>query len=354
MLFRIGKVPERLENGTVTVNVVEEPQVEYERIGDPSRPAGISAFLRVKNGADFVETAIRSHIRQFDEIVAVFNDCSDDTPDILSRLAFEFGERLRVFHYVPRVFPPGSSDHAAEPEGSPHSLVHYSNFSLAQTRFSTVTKLDDDHIALDEPLKIICRQIRTRSCRLPEMWCFSGLNLAGRADDSLGIPMAFPFSGSGDIGFFSPTHSTRFRHDARFERFHRGGIPRRFVGFLYWHLKYLKNDAGFANYDLSRHPNSRYHKKRLKYDASEILPLPELRSQLRSRRGVLNGVASRLNPKFRLKIERDLAVAASFPQASLETAIVEESPEFVEIILQRNSGRQANLRSALQDDPNNC
>ena len=326
----------------MTVNVVENPQVGFGRIGDPSRPAGISAFLRVKNGADFVEVAIRSHIRHFDEIVAVFNECTDATPEILTRLAIEFGDRLRVFHYVPAVFPPGSSGHAAEPDDSPNSLVHYYNFSLAQTRFSAVTKLDDDHVALDAPLNEICQEIRARGCKLPEMWCFSGLNLARRVDGSLGIPMAFPISGSGDIGFFTPTHSTRFRHDARFERFHRGGIPRRFVGFLYWHMKYLKCEEGFVNYDLLGNPGSRYHKKRLKFDASEILPLPAFRSRFRRQRGILNGIASRLNAKFRLKAERDLAVATSFPQASLEDAIFEESPEFAELILNHHLGRQAN------------
>lgn len=323
----------------MAVNVVENPEVGYGQIADPARPAGISAFLRVKNGADFVETTVRSHIQHFDEIVAVFNDCTDDTPDILTRLSTEFGERLRVFHYVPKVFPPGSADHAAEPDESPHSMVHYSNFSLAQTRFSTVTKLDDDHVALDAPLNEICRQIRTRWCRLPEMWCFSGLNLARRADDSLGIPLAMPISGSGDIGFFTPTQATRFRRDRRFERFHRGGIPRRFVGFLYWHMKYLKNDKGFLNYDLLRYPDSRYHKRRLKLDASDILLLPELRSRLRSQRGILNGIASRLNAKFRLKVERDLAVAESFPQATVEDAILEESPEFADLILHHHLQR---------------
>ena len=33
-----------------------------------ARPPGISAFMRVKNGADFIEAAIRSHIDYFDEI----------------------------------------------------------------------------------------------------------------------------------------------------------------------------------------------------------------------------------------------------------------------------------------------
>lgn len=323
----------------MTVIVVENPQVDFGQIGDPSRPAGISAFLRVKNGADFVESAVRSHIRQFDEIVAVFNDCTDATPEILTRLAIEFGERLRVFHYVPKVFPPGSSDYASEPEDSPHSLVHYYNFALAQTRYSTVTKLDDDHVALDVPLYEICRQIRIRGCRLPEMWCFSGLNLARGADGNLGIPMAFPISGSGDIGFFTPTQSTTFRHDPRFERFHRGGISRRFVGFLYWHLKYLKCDEGFVNYDLLGYPESRYHKKRRKFDASEVLPLPAFRSRIRYRHGFLSGIGSRLNAKFRLKVERDLAVAANFPHSSLEEAIIEKSPEFSEFILNHQLGR---------------
>ena len=289
--------------------------------------------MRVKNGADYIEPAIRSHIRYFDEIVAVFNGCTDATPDILARLAVEFGERLRVFGYRPEVFPPGSPKHAIAPADSPHSLIHYSNFALAQTRYSAVTKLDDDHIALDVPLEEICRRIRARDCRLTAIWCFSGLNLAHMADGSLGIPMADPISGSGDIGFFTPTRATRFRHDPRFERFDCGGIPREFVGFLYWHMKYLKGDAGFANYDLSKYPKSRFHRKKLKFEASEVVPLPEFRLRIGRGRRLTGGIASRLNAKLRLKAERDRAVAESFPQSSLESAIAETSPEFEELIL---------------------
>ena len=317
----------------MTISIAENPQVQLGQIGDPARPAGISAFLRVKNGADYIEPTIRSHIRHFDEIVAVFNGCTDATPDILARLAVEFGKRLRVFNYVPEVFPPGSHNYAAEPADSPHSLVHYSNFALAQTRYSAVTKLDDDHIALDAPLDEMCRLIRLRGCRLLEIWCFSGLNLARMADGSLGIPMADPISGSGDIGFFTPTQATGFRHDPRFERFDCGGIPRRFTGFLYWHMKYLKNAAGFANYDLEKHPESRFHGKKLEFETSEILPLPEFRLRIGHGCRLTSGIALRLNAKLRLKAERDRAVAESFPQTSLENAIAETSPEFAELIL---------------------
>ena len=317
----------------MTINIVDNPQVQLGHIFEPSRPEGISAFLRVKNGAEYLEPTIRSHIRHFDEIVAVFNGCTDATPDILASLAVEFGERLRVFNYVPEVFPPGSPDHAAESADSPHSLVHYSNFALAQTRYSTVTKLDDDHIALDAPLDETCRQIRIRGCRLQEIWCFSGLNLVRAADGSLGVPMADPISGSGDIGFFTPSQATRFRHDPRFERFDRGRMPLRFSNFLYWHMKYLKRAAGFANYNLAKYPKSRYHRKKLELEASEILPLREFRSRIGRRRGIIRGVASQFNAKLRLKVERDVAVAECFPQSSLEEAVTETSPAFAELIL---------------------
>ena len=245
----------------------------------------------------------------------------------------EFGDSLRVFDYRPEVFPPGSPKHADAPADCPHSLVHYSNFALAQTRYSAVTKLDDDHIALDAPLEEMCRRIRAHNCKLTAIWCFSGLNLARMADGGLGIPMADPISGSGDIGFFTPTAVTQFRHDPRFERFDRGGIPRKFAGFLYWHTKYLKNASGFANYDLEKYPESRFHRKKSEFESSEILSLPAFRSRIWCRRGIFSVIASRLNAKLRLTAERDCAVAESFPQRSLEEAIAETSPEFAEQIL---------------------
>ena len=317
----------------MTINIVDSPRFELGQIHEPSRPEGISAFLRVKNGADYLELTIRSHIRHFDEIVAVFNGCTDATPDILASLAVEYGEKLRVFNYVPDVFPPGSPDHVGTSADSPHSLVHYSNFALAQTRYSTVTKLDDDHIALDTPLDETCRKIRDRGCTLQDIWCFSGLNLARAADGSLGVPMADPVSGAGDIGFFTPSQATRFRHDPRFERFDRGGMSVRFSGFLYWHMKYLKRAAGFANYDLAKYPKSRFHRKKKKFEGSKILPLQEFRSRIGHRRGIIRGVASRFNTKLRLKIERDIAVAECFPHSSLEEAIAETSPSFAELML---------------------
>ena len=99
-------------------------------------------------------------------------------------------------------------------------------------------------------------------------------------------------------------------------------------------MKYLKSASGFANYDLDKYPDSRYHRKKLEFEASEILPLPAFRSRIQPRVGIIGGIASRLNAKLRLKAERDCAVAECFPQSSLEEAIFETSPEFARQIIQ--------------------
>jgi hypothetical protein len=46
----------------------------------PAPDARRPGFMRVRDGADFVEATIRSHIAHFDEIVVVYNQCRDATP----------------------------------------------------------------------------------------------------------------------------------------------------------------------------------------------------------------------------------------------------------------------------------
>jgi hypothetical protein len=251
--------------------VVDNYRFSPEDLRPEARLPGISAFMRIRNGADFLELTIRSHIDHFDEIVAVYNQCTDATPDILARLAQEYGPKLRVFHYVPRVYPPGSASHAREPAHSPHSLVNYYNFALTRTRCRIATKLDDDHFGMEPTLAEIARSVRRGDLRT-SMVCFSGLNLALASDGKAGILESEPFSGNGDIGFFEVGAQTYFVHDRRFERLRRNDLRRRFGGIVYWHLKYLKREFGFANYELDDNPDSRYAARlaRLRRDRSVI------------------------------------------------------------------------------------
>jgi hypothetical protein len=245
------------------------------------RLPGISAFMRIRNGEEFLETAIRSHVNHFDEIVAVYNRCTDSTAEILARLKSELGPKLSLFHYLPEVYPPGSDGHRTEPPESPHSLITYYNFALSRTRFSVATKLDDDHLAIEPALQAVTGQIRAGSLRSDQMACFSGFNLDRDADGTVGLPVRELFSGGGDIGFFKVSPTTYFVHDPRFESFRRPGLKRHFTDFVYWHLKYLKAEHGFANYDLATNPNSRYQAK-LKRAAADrrIIKLGDLSARI--------------------------------------------------------------------------
>lgn len=246
--------------------VVENFHFTPEMLAPSLRSPGVSAFMRIRNGADFLEATIHSHAEMYDEIVAVYNRCTDDTSEILMRLSKEIGPKLRVYHYVPEAHPAGSKGHANTPGHAPTSLVNYSNFALCQTRHQWAVKLDDDHLAIPDRVDSIVRRIRRNDpTDQRNMHCFSGLNLSRTPYGELSVPTVSPVSGNGDIGYFHVTKETYFTHDPRFERFVRGDIKRMFSGWYYWHLKYLKAGGGFANYDLSTNPASRYarHRKRM-------------------------------------------------------------------------------------------
>jgi hypothetical protein len=299
------------------------------------RRSGISAFMRIRNGEEFLEPTIRSHIAHFDEIVALYNQCTDRTESILLRLQQEYGpQRLRVIHYADRVFPPGSEGHRQTPAESPNSLVNYYNAALAATRYSIATKLDDDHLAIESALGQVTRELRAVPA-LHEMRCFSGLNLIRGPASELGIFATTPISGGGDIGFFPVRPDTYFVHDRRFERFQRGGLKRRFIGFLYWHLKYLKAELGFANYELQANPNSRYAKRQraLAGNPHTMLPLRELPARLNPT--WQHRLAALLNPKKRLSLVRNAAVQDAFPDDDALAALQRTSAApWVQMVLQ--------------------
>jgi len=227
-----------------------------------SRTSGVSGFMRVKNGADFIEQAVRTHIDFFDEIVVVMSGSTDATPRILERLLSELRPRLRVIHYLDDVFPPGSDGHRRTNANHPRSMVNYSNFALAQTRHQIACKVDDDHVAISGVMSRLVSRVRSPSFRDTDFLAFSGLNLICGEDGRLGVSKSDPLSGGGDIGFFRVLSDSYFRHDPRFERVSRSGRTPTFGGFAYWHMKYLKSGFGFGNYDLARGENARFERKR--------------------------------------------------------------------------------------------
>ena len=276
------------------------------------RSAGISAFLRVRNGADFLAATIESHLPHFDEVVAVYNNCSDDTPGILLRLRQKHGPKLRVLHYIDRVFPPGSEGHASTDPASPASFVNFTNVALAETRYRIVAKIDDDHLAIPTAMAQLTARLRAEPVS-NVLECFSGPNLMRDARTGvLGICNSVPISGLGDVGFFHVSAETYFTHDRRFEMFRSVNLKRRFAGFIYWHLKYLKSGNGFGNYELQDNPQSRYHKQQARFEASEVISLADLRQTLKADRFRLRLLAP-LSERYAIRLAQVNALLAGEP-----------------------------------------
>lgn len=248
----------------------------------PQRTPGISAFMRVRNGAEFLAETVCSHIDFFDEIVIVFNQCTDNTEAIVGRLLQAYPEKIRAFHFLDRVQPLGHASYTSMPFDSPESMGNYSNFALAQTRFTIATKLDDDHICITDNLRPVIDHIRQSDFRLGKtMLCFSGLNLFA-SPPGLGILADDPFCGDGDHGYFEVSERTIFRHNRKHETFDHRSLHRRYTSLTYLHCKYLKGGYGFTNYELEDNPDSRFARKRERLEAHrETLTLDQLKSSLR-------------------------------------------------------------------------
>jgi hypothetical protein len=278
------------------LDITQDFRFTPDRLNVENRMPGVSAFMRIRNGAFSLEAAIRSHIGHFDEIVALYNRCTDETPEILHRLACEYGPKLRVFHYLPEVFPPGSDGHRTEPPDSPRSLVAYYNCALSLTRFSHATKLDDDHLAMDDALATLLSDVKRGRAARRNLACYSGLNLSRDRSGRLGILAREPFSGSGDISVFPVQPTTYFVHDPRFERFQHPGLRPTFHSFTYWHLKYLKPDMGFANYDLVLNPKSRYARRQKRLLAGQAVVSPNDLDALHPFATLYNRIATSAGP----------------------------------------------------------
>lgn len=229
---------------------MQQFQFHPRQLAEPRR-FGISAVMRIKNGAEFLEATIRSHLAYFDEIVACYNNCTDNTEQILHRLALEFPHQLRVFHYEPQVHPILSLAHQQTETFSLHSMANYYNFALAQCRFQIAVKLDDDHLAIASNMRKAVDLVRYEYQNgRPALYRFSGLNLAGDVSDPK-VYRTCPLVGTGDIMFFPINPQIYFVQSDNFETLQfgqlSGKLAKRYLGVVYCHLKHLKTDFGFGN-----------------------------------------------------------------------------------------------------------
>lgn len=244
--------------------------VEPEQILGKPRVPGISGFMRLKNEAEFLDRAVASHIAGLDELIIVHNDCSDETPEIASRWAHRFPDKIKVVEYEPKVVPIGTPESLTIDPRSPHCIANYYNFSLALTSRAIAIKVDGDHLAVRKRFERICHRVR-RDLPPKRRYPIYGLNITeyegeiviynyynyapeftGDRRAKKGPP---PFT-SGDHCFYHVDETCWHTVDPEVGYEHMDHADRpRYAGaamtYCFFHLKGMKKDRGTGNWGIA-------------------------------------------------------------------------------------------------------
>ena len=226
----------------------DEFKFDPASLATPRKP-GISAYMRIKNEGEFVGLAIRSHLEFYDEIIAVYNGCTDNTEEVLLELQEQYPEKIKVYHYLPEVYPLKSEAHRQAPTDSVHSMANYYNYALSKTTFSVAAKLDGDHLAIPQNLAPLVDTIRRDiSAGKQKIYTFSGINLIRKSGSIMvGGREEYPFVGQGDHMYHPVTQRIAFRQGTTTEKFVRP-TPKemewQYMGIMCFHLKHLKKGFG--------------------------------------------------------------------------------------------------------------
>ena len=216
----------------------------------PRKP-GISAYMRIKNEEQFVRLTILSHLDYYDEIIACYNGCTDNTESILHELANQHPQKIKVFHYLPKVHRYLTAEHANTSTESLHSMANYSNYALSKTTYSVAVKLDSDHLAIDCKLAPVIKKIRADiKAKKQNYYYFSGLNLMHDSRGAIGVNLGSLFSGTEDIAYHPVNANVFYRNRPLFESINKPylrKLPTEYLGILYFHLHYIKNEFRGVN-----------------------------------------------------------------------------------------------------------
>jgi glycosyltransferase involved in cell wall biosynthesis len=229
--------------------VVENPEIKFIPIED--REEGISGMLRVKNGEDYLRLCILSVINQLDELIIVFNDSNDNTENIIIELEKDYPDKIKVFKYIPIVYPPNNDKYLETPENSYHSLAYYYNFTLSKTTKTFVTKIDDDQLYFPDTIKKMREKCNDKYC-IGNI----GINLFDY-NNILYVIDKYKFTAGGDIMLFKYNPNCYFIKTDKYEVLKHNYVELKSI-IGHYHLKFCKKDRGYDNYNLTEY-KSRYY-----------------------------------------------------------------------------------------------
>lgn len=119
---------------------------------------GLSGLMRIKNEESFVENCINSCIDALDELIIVYNDCTDNTPQIVENMRKLYPEKIKVYAYDNHVLSHNLTKEEFEfaktlPEDSPRLHSNQCNFALAKANYKYAVKIDVDQLYFTDELK---------------------------------------------------------------------------------------------------------------------------------------------------------------------------------------------------------
>lgn len=134
---------------------------------------GLSGIMRVRNEERYLSACIDSCINALDELIIVYNDCTDDSPAIIEAKAKQYPDKIRAFSYNHNVISHNLNKEEFEyakslPEDSLQLHSNQCNFALSQVTYKYAVKIDADQIYIESEVKKwrdICFQ-RDRTFRL--------------------------------------------------------------------------------------------------------------------------------------------------------------------------------------------
>lgn len=130
---------------------------------------GLSGIMRVKNEARYIENCIGSCIDALDELIVVYNDCTDDTPAILERMQKLYPEKIKLYpfnhHILAYNLTPEEFEYAKNlPEDSLRLHSTQCNYGLSKVTYKYALKIDPDQLYFTDELRKwrdICHEGRT-------------------------------------------------------------------------------------------------------------------------------------------------------------------------------------------------
>lgn len=105
--------------------------------------------MRVRNEGNFIHDCVESCIDALDELIVVYNDCTDNSAEEIKKVAAKYPDKIRYYAYPYEVKAFNLSREEFQkikelPEDNPHLFSSYSNFALSKVTADYALKIDAD------------------------------------------------------------------------------------------------------------------------------------------------------------------------------------------------------------------